>query len=190
MSSGDLLKTSRIEYVPAGERAERLLTGDVLLCRGTSLMSRLIAVWQGSRGPLSGYTHAAIALGPDQHLTEALIDGVKKTGVSAWDDVDYVLIRPELTLDGYESVKLYLYRVLEKEYGYGFLTIAGLAMTMLTGGKVYVGKEGSVICSGHVAAALVRSMPPAKVWFGSPAVVTPQRIAAAAGVEPGMEPFS
>lgn len=178
----DLIPVKEVTHHAAGERARDLRPGDILICRGTSVMSRLISLWQ--RGPLGGYTHAGVSRGGSR-LAEALIDGVKPTHLEDWDSVEYAAIRLDACCATRARMTAYMDEVLEREYEYGFLTIAGLALTLLSGGKLYVAREGSAICSGFAAATLVRGPSPMRVWFDSPAAVTPQRIAAASGVEPG-----
>jgi hypothetical protein len=163
------------QVVAAGEDAPpKLKVGDFILCHRKGFISWLIRTFTRSH-----WSHAALVISEEGLLQEALTRGVVRTPIEAYRDIEYTLVRTFcLAVDQIEIRSFADYTLGER---YGKLTIACVAMAILTHWHMTIGFQGQAICSGLVARALER----AGWWFGVLAEdVSPARLAQVAGVEP------
>ncbi len=137
--------------------------GDFVLTRGHGIISWLIRFGQGLRywGPERKYTywnHTALFVDEHGGIVEALGRGVARNNISKYDPIDYHVV--SLTAisdeDRDQEVEFADY-CLEKHQGYGFVTIASITLSLLTGMKLGFGIDGQEICSGLVSRALERT---------------------------------
>lgn len=142
------------ELVPAGDDATDPRPGDFILCHRRGFVSWCIR--KGTRGPVS---HAAFVETPGL-LIEALSHGVKRTPLAAYRNVEYWIVRSDLTGDDQAQAVAFARSCLGE--GYGWATIFGLALGIawryLTPGRglpALVG-PGTRVCSGLVAQSQVR----------------------------------
>jgi hypothetical protein len=154
--------TSAVEHYPGGATASGLAAGHVLLTHGTHWPSRIIQFGQRlrfvrSRRPYAFWNHVALVLDERGDLAEALSAGVVRTNIERYHDVDYELVRVECSAEDRHQIVAFADSVLQARESYGWWTIAGLAVTLLTGSRFVFGRVGTAICSGFACSALVRA---------------------------------
>lgn len=150
--------THKVTYHAAGEDAEKLKPGDFLLTRGDALYSRFIRVGQGFMypKPYRLYTHAALVVGEDGTLAEALWNGVRLSPLEKYRNKPYAIVRVYTSAENVREMMAFAQSVLAAHIGYDYLTIMCLALSLPTRGKIYFGRAGTSICSQFVAQALYR----------------------------------
>ena len=147
---------------PSGDTAEDPRVGDFLLTgvRAQGLVSWAIKTGSWLRQferPFRRFDHAALVVGEDGTLAEALGGGVKRTRLSGYEADDYVLVRTGVDEHDQEQILQFVEVVLEARTRYGFVTLVGLGLYCLTGAQVSVQRSGTAICSGFVCDALTRA---------------------------------
>lgn len=151
---------TRAEEVPKGTTADGVLPCDFILTRGESVFNRLTHLGQKLRihGDDRRYTewdHAALITSNKGDLIEATFQGVQEGHLDEYRERDYILVRIRAGMgDRYQGVR-YAKSLLGQPYGY--LTIASLVISTLTGSKFVFSADGRPICSGMVARALERT---------------------------------
>jgi len=161
--------------------------GDFILTHGAHLSSRFIRFGQtirfrGDDRKYSWWSHAALIRRENGDLIEAVNAGVIETNISRYKDTEYHLVHLEDSLanqrDREQGVKF-----AEASVGqsYGFVAVASIALSLLTGAKVAFGYEGQQICSGLVARALERT---SVIFDRSPPHTLPADLAKIFKVEP------
>lgn len=86
---------------------------------------------------------------------------------AAYSDTDHVLVNP-----GYEMDLDFARWALHKHAEYGYLTIASLSLSLMTGTNLEFGNRGTMICSGLVAACANEPE-----WRADPSHITPAEVA-------------
>jgi hypothetical protein len=150
-----------------GVAATHYQPGDFILTHGDALVSRLIRFGQGIRirGADRKYTHwnhAALVVSETGDLIEARGRGVCRTHISDYSPKEYCLVRIEASPeDRKQAVDFAEWAAgameTKRKQRYGYLTIASVIYTTLTGGKFTFAIEGQTICSGLVARAMERT---------------------------------
>jgi uncharacterized protein YycO len=109
-------------------------------------------------GPNAGFahwSHAAMFINSDGEIIEAIQSGVQQRNVSVYQPTEYHVIRlTEATEKERQHAVAFALHCLNDTYGY--LTDFSLALSLLTGRKLFFGEDGQMICSGLVARALER----------------------------------
>jgi len=166
-----------VQLVPAGKEATTFEPGDFILTHGDAWTSRLIRFGQGLRihGPDRVYTHwnhAALIVDQDGGIIEALGAGVTRRSLDAYKPKEYTIVRIAADKDDRaQAVRFGRWATGEvdpatgeqlvdgdgKRVRYGWLTIASIAYSLITGGKFSFSLAGQEICSGLVARALERT---------------------------------
>lgn len=136
--------------------------GDFILTHANHLTSRLIRVAQRGRmrGPdlvFTHWSHCAIVVAPDATLVEAETAGVRRSPLSKYADVEYHLVRlgPQVSAPAREQAAAYATSKVGDPFG--FADLARVALSLLTGLRLDFGRSEHMVCSGLVAAALVRA---------------------------------
>lgn len=149
------------EYFPAGQSVTDVQPGDFLLLdAGTDIFSRLIRFGQrlrfgGANARYTRWNHAALFVDTNGSIIEALSSGVTLSNVVKYQPYDYVVVRIDASdADRLEAVNFAKACLND---GYGWLTIASIVLSVLTGSKFSFGYDGQEICSGLVARALERT---------------------------------
>ncbi|WDZ83774.1 hypothetical protein [Micromonospora cathayae] len=156
------VERTRVELYPAGVQPDRWQPGDFLLTRGDSVTAALIRFGQRLRihGEDRRYTcwnHAALVVGADGLLVEALGAGVQVSPASKYHGRAYHLVRIRADEQDRREVAEFGQWAVQQHCRYGFATIASVALTLLTGAKFSFFIEGQLICSGLVARAQERT---------------------------------
>lgn len=180
-----------VELVPAGQAATQYEPGDFILTRGDALVSRLIRFGQrlrihGQDRRYAYWNHAAIVVSADGAIIEALGRGVTRRHLSQYQPRQYHLIRIDASdEDRAQAVAFAEWAVGapggEGRQRYGFLTIASIAYTLLTGAKFTFGVDGQLICSGLVARAMERTR---AIFSRAPSHIMPADLAKYYDVDP------
>jgi hypothetical protein len=164
---------------PPGDTAKALRVGDILLTGVTSrrFVSRAIKFGAWLRrfdAKERQFSHAALIIGEDGDLAEALGDGVKQTHIAKYAPADYVVIHTDVDEHDQQQVSDFAHSVLREKTKYDRLEILGLAIYCLTGAQLCIQKAGTAICSGFVSDALTRS---SFIWPRPPFAMMPADLA-------------
>jgi hypothetical protein len=186
------IATLSVEYYPAGKSALSPRPGDFILTHGGSLADRLIRFGEalrvhGADRQFTYWNHAAQITGADGSLVEALGNGVRRGNLSKYSARDYYLVRVIASDEDRAEVAAFAEWAADARARYGWLTIASVALTILTGCKLTFFVDGEFICSGLVARAQERT----KALFNlDPVHITPADLAKYYGVpgHPGAGP--
>ncbi len=150
---------ARYLFAPVGVESEIPEPGDFILTSGDYWSSKLIRWGQHLRfdAQFARYNHAALVIGHDGELAEALGQGVVESHVSKYRPEDYYVVKVGASEEDQEQIVRYAEAVLAARYRYGWLTIVSVTLTLLTGSSLVFGMAGTAICSGFVASGLVRA---------------------------------
>lgn len=175
-----------VEYYPAGQSADELKTGYIVLTHGVQWTSKLIRFGQrlrfrGGRRAFARWNHVALVLDAEGNLAEALAQGVVETNVSKYEGTDFHLVRVECEQLDRDEIEAFAASVLDSPHRtkYGWLTIASLFFTLTLGSTIMFGKIGTAICSGFASEALVRA---GEIFPRPPAYMMPADVAEHFGV--------
>lgn len=153
--------------------------GDLVLTHGGSLVHQAIRAAQAIRfrGPRRKFTywnHVAVVVGKHGEIVEAMPKGVRRSHVEAYeaDARDYQIVN----VGSSDADRAQMVAFAESCVGqqYGFLTIVTLLVWVLFGGKLVLGLDGTEICSGLAAQAVVRD---GTIFARNPAQMMPADIA-------------
>ena len=167
------------ELVPAGQAAAVWQPGDFLLTHGDAFFSRLIRFGEalrirGADRRFTWFNHAALVVGEDGSLAEALGQGVVTSNAAKYQQKDYVIVRTGASEADRAEVLAFADWVVTNRASYGWLTILSIAVTVLTGSKLTFFVDGEFICSGFVARAMERT---GAVFSRDPVHITPADLA-------------
>jgi len=163
-----------IQYGP-GEQVANPTPGDFILTHGTMWTSRIIRLgekirYQGPDREFARWNHAAIFVNDKGAIIEALGGGVQRRNISVYRDTEYHVVQ----LEGVPNES----RTHEVQFAnaclnadYGWLTIASITFSLLSGSKFGFGVDGQEICSALVARCLERTgeIFPTDPWHIMPA---------------------
>jgi uncharacterized protein YycO len=146
----------------AGKEAADWVPGDFILTHGDSFYSRLIRFGQRLRihGEDRKYTywnHAAMVVGEQGELVEALGHGVVRTNASRYRKREYTIVHISASAEDRAQTVAFAEWAADRLSGYGWATIVSIGLTVLTGGKFSFFIDGEFICSGLVARSLERT---------------------------------
>lgn len=160
-------------FSPAGYHILGAHPGDVLLCHRKGLVSGIIRAGERIRFKSGArWSHVAFVDTPTT-VIEALTHGVKRTPLVSYQGTDCILIRTHMTDADASQATAFADSCIGQEYG--ALTIAAIGLRFLTPGRgLWLGTNGTEICSGLVGQALVRGWANFPV---NPASLTPAEIA-------------
>jgi uncharacterized protein YycO len=149
-----------VERFGRGETIANPRPGDFILTHGKAWTSRLIQLGQKLRihGDDSKYTywnHAAMFVTAKGDIIEALGTGVCERNITVYEPTEYYVVRIKANLEDREEAGRFARTCLDEEYGW--VTIASIAVSLLTGTKFSFGFDGQQICSGLVARAMERT---------------------------------
>jgi hypothetical protein len=183
------VQTSTFE---GGAEPPRWAPGDFLLTRGHGPVSRMIRFGErlrihGEDRRYAWFNHAALVVSVDGDLVEALGSGVVRSHASKYRERDYVVVRTHANPHDVRQVLAFAEWVVQRRAKYGFVTLASLALTMLTGSKLAFFVDGRYICSGFVARAMERT---GTLFDRDPVHITPADLAKYYGACPPAEVFA
>lgn len=146
-------------FAAVGVESDTPEPGDFILTRGDFVFSKLIRLGQRLRYSKAHarYNHAALVIGHDGELAEALGQGVVESHISKYRPENYFVVKVRASPEDQEQIVRYAEAVLAARYRYGWLTIVSVGLSLLTGSSLVFGRAGTAICSGFVASGLVRA---------------------------------
>lgn len=151
---------------PAGELPPRWVPGDVILTHSEhGLFGQLIRFGESLRyrsnddKPYAWFNHAAVVISPDPdtgepRVAEALGSGIQKSHASKYRPEWFAYIDVGADHSDRDEIVQFAEREAELHEQYGFLQIASIAVSLLVGGRLTIGMDGSEICSALAARAL------------------------------------
>ncbi len=184
------VRRAGVDRFGPGEEATEYLAGDFILTHGDAWTSKLIRFGQrlrihGDDRKYTHWNHAALIVSDSGDLIEALGTGVTTTHISKYRPRELHLVRIDASAaDRQQAVDFARWAAGlagVPRQRYGFLTIASIAYTLLTGGKFTFAVEGEAICSGLVARAMERT---GALFNRTPTHVMPADLAKYYDVEP------
>ncbi len=160
-----------IEQVPIGQTAQNVKPGDFILCHRKGFASAAIRLGERIRFKRGLVSHAAFCE-DSTTLIEALTHAVVRTPLTAYDHIEYWIVRMHLHPVDQDQIVTFAMSCVGQHYG--FLTDLGIALRFLTPGSgLWFGMNGTEICSGLVAQAMVRGWDNFPV---NPAAMSPQEL--------------
>jgi hypothetical protein len=170
----------------AGRAAATWTPGDFILTHGDSLISRIIRFGEqlrihGDDRVYTWFNHAALVVGEDGEIVEALGRGVVRERADKYTEKYYVVVHSGTDAEDVKEILQFAEWAAVNRAHYGYLTIASLALTMLTGAKFTFFIDGEFICSGLVARAMERT---GAIFSRDPVHVTPADLAKYYGAKP------
>ncbi len=161
--------------------------GDFLLTHAYAWTSRLIRFgerlrYRGKNRQFTYWSHAVAVVSPDGGIVEALGRGVTAGHISKYAGTDYVYVRIQSSPE--DRTEMAAFGNAQVGQQYGFVTIASIALSLLTTGRLRFQLAGTEICSGLVARMLERGT---YVW-DVPASIMPADLARFFNVHPPARP--
>jgi hypothetical protein len=173
----------------AGVAPSEFEPGTLLACHGEhSFVDAAIRFGQRlhMRGAAARFTwvnHVACVVNAEGGIIEMLAEGAELNNAAKYKDRDYYIIDPQLVEPSW-AVKAWQ-ELLSSKIRYGWVGIASIVLTMLTGTFFEFGRRDTIICSGAGVVGLCAGgadLPPG--WRISPGFVTPAEVAQFYGAEP------
>lgn len=135
--------------------------GDFLLTHSTGVYGFLIRFgealrYRGQNRIFAHWSHAAIIVDESGSIIEALGGGVQERNLVVYCKTEYVVVHlpsDTSTSDRLQAVEFARFCLNEP---YGWMTIASVALSLLTSGTLSFGIDGQQICSALVARCLER----------------------------------
>lgn len=157
---------------PPGTEPESWNPGDLLLTHSPDgLFGPLIRFGQRLRyrsereQPYAWFNHVAVIVTPfpdgSPRLAEALSRGVALTEATRYDAQWFAYVDVDASDTDRAQILAYAERVAELRPSYGWLQIASIALSLLTGARLNFGVNGTEICSAFAA----KSLRPAGYWW-------------------------
>jgi hypothetical protein len=130
-----------------GELPETTRGGDILLVRSDKLASRFIRLVDGG-----DFSHVATVVDGTGTIVEATARGVVRRHVSAWEDVLFAVVSPDLSEEDRADVVAHAEWVAGDGWSYDWVTFVGTALFWATGGRLMIsGGAKAAICSAQAA---------------------------------------
>ncbi len=151
---------------PPGSMPERWVPGDVVLTHNPrGVFPYLIGFGERLRyrsdddRPFAWFTHAALVVDPDPdsgapRLVEAMGTGIHVAPAAKYEPKWFAYIDIGADDDDRRQMVEFAMREAELQEKYGTVQIMSIAGSLVTGGRLTVGMDGSEICSSLVAKAL------------------------------------
>jgi len=170
-----------------GETIAATSKGDFVLTRGDAWTSQAIRLGEylkfwGEARKYAYWNHAALFVGENGELVEALGRGVTRSNVSKYKPVTYHVVQlAGVSQEDREHAADFAFHCAEIHQTYGYLTILSIALSLLFGGRLGFGIDGQEICSGLVGRALERT---GEIFDVEPWHMMPADLAKAYRVDP------
>ncbi len=152
--------TADVTRYGPGEAVAHTVPGDFILTHGDKLYDRLTQWAQslrmhGSDRKYTRWNHAALIVDTDGAIIEADGPGVCLENLSKYQPAEYYLVHIEASDEDRAEEVAFARSCLGQPYGR--MTIISIFLALLTGTTLAFGLDGTEICSGLVAQALVRT---------------------------------
>lgn len=172
-----------VERFGPGDEATDFQPGDFILTHSPHLISRLIRVAQKIRGRerrYSYWSHAAVIVDREGTLVEAESKGVIRSPLAKYRPAEYHLVRLGESADRRDREQVVAFANSVVGQPFGFLDMASVGLSLLTGAKVNISYESHLMCSALVARAMERT---SALFDDEPAHMLPADLARHYGAE-------
>ena len=175
--------TNTVRFGP-GEEARAPAPGDFGLTHGHGFIPCAIRWGQarefrGERRPFAHWNHAFAVVDADGTIVEATGRGVESNNLSKYAGSEYHLAYVEASPEDRAHMAEFALSCVGRKYGY--LTIASIAVEIVTGMHVAFEDPTQLICSALVAEMLERA---GWTWPFDTSFVFPAHLAERAGIKP------
>lgn len=172
-------KDGRVEVTAAAPQP-----GDFILTHGDEWTSQLIRFGQslryrGARTKYTFWNHTALIVDGRGAIVEALGTGVAQRTIHDYDPTQYTVVRIDASDDDRAQAARFATSCVGASYGW--VAIASIAFSLVTGGKFGFAIDGQLICSGLVARSLERTN---AIFKHDPARIMPAELAEIYKVDP------
>jgi uncharacterized protein YycO len=180
LSGGDVTR-----YGPGAE-VDSPEPADFILTHANTVTSQLIRAGQklryfGRDRKYTHWSHAGIFVNHAGDLIEAVGSGVQQRNISVYKDTEYYVVRLR-NVSASERAQAVRFAEHCLSQRYAWLTLAGVALSLLSGSRFSWGVDGQQICSALVARALERT---GQIFVEEePWHITPAGLAKHFGAEP------
>jgi len=149
--------TSTYKIYAAGEDPKQYVPGDFILVSTKGVLAKLIRFGQfiryhGKMKPFSRWNHAAMIIGEDGTIVEAVGRGVITSNISEYVDVEYYYVTTKLNKQSRDQTVSACKSFIKDKYG--FFTIVSITLDLITGIKLQFTNSNTMICSAVVAQSL------------------------------------
>jgi uncharacterized protein YycO len=161
----------------AGAANSVALPGDFILTHSSGIYGKLSRFGQAFRywgrdKVFAHWSHAAIFVNDAGDIIEALSGGVQQRNISVYQGTEYVVVHLPATTVPLERQHAVEFAEFCLNDAYRWLTIADIALCLLTPLRLSISVDGQQICSALVARCIERIgaiFPEAKPWKMMPA---------------------
>jgi len=149
---------TQVQRFGPGEAASEFEPGDFILTHARHFVSRCIRLGQRLRQREYAYwSHAAVIVDPEGTIVEAETKGVQKNHLEKYRDIEYHLVRLGDSASPEDRRQVVAYALSRLGEPFGFLTMASIGFSCITGARLTFGRDSHEVCSGLVARALERT---------------------------------
>jgi len=150
-----------VQRFAPGAPAAASLPGDFVLTHGKAWTSAVIRFgqrlrfWKRGDRRYTHWNHVAVFVDEEGQIVEALGHGVRERNIADYQGTERHVVRLSASDEDREQMVAFACHSIDEEYGY--VSIASIGLSLLTGGKLIFGVAGQKICSSLVARTLERA---------------------------------
>lgn len=153
-------------YLAPGEPCPEADTGDFMLIRGGTAVSKMLRLFLSYSHVVSFTTWPLAA--------DAQARGVEELNVSRYEGVRRVLVKLGASEEDREQMAQFLRSVLDAKWRYNYIGLVVSGLMILTGGKLSIRFYSTSYCSGLGAETATRA---GYIWPKPPSSMTPDDLA-------------
>ncbi|QIN79577.1 hypothetical protein GBA65_14810 [Rubrobacter marinus] len=167
----------RVEYYGPGELPAAYVRGSMFLTSGDSGISRAIQAVQGLRSPAcyARWNHGGLITHEHGQMVESLEFGPEVEHMEKYRGAWVAIVVPEIHPRDLEQLETYVESVLAADWGYSYLSILCILISLLTGSKLNFSRTATIICTGFNCDGYTRL---GYVWPKPAAFMRPDDVAA------------
>ena len=149
--------SSAYKVYAAGEQASKFVPGDFILVSSKGILAKIIRFGQfiryhGDLRPFSHWNHSAMIVDDAGTIVEAVGRGVITSNIEEYKDIEYYYVSTKLNKQSREQAVVACNSFIKDRYSW--LTIFSIALELLTGVKIQLSSNNTMICSAVVAQSL------------------------------------
>ena len=170
-----------VELYGPGEMPASYVWGAMFLTSGDRGTSKAIQLVQGIRSPrwYAKWNHGGLITHEHGQMVESLEFGPEVEHMEKYRGVWVAIITPEIHPHDLEQLEAYVGSVLAADWGYSYLSILCILISLLTGSKLNFSRTATIICTGFGCDGYTRL---GYVWPKPAAFMRPDDVAAFFGV--------
>lgn len=142
-----------------------LTPGNFVVTHGNDFFDTLIHIFT-----MSYWNHAALIVETNGTLIELTTGGIRKKNIADYPPKDIHIVAIDMSNEDRKQVREFAEVMLKRHPTYGFLTIASIALKIMTMSRLVIKLDGTLICSEFVARALAQG---GIIWDKDPSLITP-----------------